>query len=369
MYLATSFIAPAIHLFINRYLQATAHYSPIIYLYLKLSVKIHKEAGETLTHSVLLLFTSLFLLISIALTIINTFSACFFDLRCGLINLGIFGAALTSRFSGHSGPSILLSSSIPDSIFARQSSSLLLWIIKVPIQVKPIFRFRNDLSCAILITFDGTMVDSSDSPDIQYLSSSPREVGCSQRWLQRRSFWQLKCSRTIMMKELPRCFDHLFRVRNVSHSSHLLVMSAGFLLGSTQVLAAVPQLETIVNLSHSVQVPFLHLFLHSLVVFCVPYIKVRVSAGPNPCIGSSELPWTTMSRVVSLGVYDCLQLIISQLREKLASNPTACGMIESTSHATLEESTYFDCVSSCWCHQSDMSGNQNILLITTGSEW
>jgi len=59
MFLAKSFIVPAIHLFINRYLQASAHHSPIIYLQLKHAVKIHKEAGETLMHSVLLFCHSL----------------------------------------------------------------------------------------------------------------------------------------------------------------------------------------------------------------------------------------------------------------------------------------------------------------------
>jgi len=52
-YLANSFIAPTIHLFINRYSQATAQYSPKIHLYPKPSAKIHNEAGETLSHSVL----------------------------------------------------------------------------------------------------------------------------------------------------------------------------------------------------------------------------------------------------------------------------------------------------------------------------
>jgi len=52
--LAKSFIMPAIHLFLNRYLQASAHHSHIIYLSWNHSVKIHTEAGETLTHSVLL---------------------------------------------------------------------------------------------------------------------------------------------------------------------------------------------------------------------------------------------------------------------------------------------------------------------------
>jgi len=54
VYLAKVFIAPPIHLFGNRYLQATAYNSPKIYLKLKLSVKLHREAAETLMHSVLL---------------------------------------------------------------------------------------------------------------------------------------------------------------------------------------------------------------------------------------------------------------------------------------------------------------------------
>jgi len=49
------------------------------------------------------LFTPLFLLISIALTIINTFSACLFDFREGRIHPGTFGWALTSPCFGHSG--------------------------------------------------------------------------------------------------------------------------------------------------------------------------------------------------------------------------------------------------------------------------
>jgi len=53
IYLAKTFIAPAIHLLIYRYSQTTAHHSAIIYLQPTVSVKLHKEAGETLTHSVL----------------------------------------------------------------------------------------------------------------------------------------------------------------------------------------------------------------------------------------------------------------------------------------------------------------------------
>jgi hypothetical protein len=59
MYLGKSFIAPAIHLIFNWYPQATAPHLSIVYLQLKLSDKIHKEAAETLTHSVLLFVRSL----------------------------------------------------------------------------------------------------------------------------------------------------------------------------------------------------------------------------------------------------------------------------------------------------------------------
>jgi len=59
MCLAKRFIPPAVYLFINRYSHAIAHHSPMIYLQLKLLGKIHKEAGETLTHSVILFLHSL----------------------------------------------------------------------------------------------------------------------------------------------------------------------------------------------------------------------------------------------------------------------------------------------------------------------
>jgi hypothetical protein len=50
---AKRFNAPAIHLFMNRYAQATPYHLPMIYLQLKLLVKLHKETGEPLMHSVI----------------------------------------------------------------------------------------------------------------------------------------------------------------------------------------------------------------------------------------------------------------------------------------------------------------------------
>jgi len=56
-------------------------------------------------------------------------------------------------------------------------------------------------------------------------------------------------------------------------------------------MAALPHLQKVVNLGHSVQCPFLRLFLHFRVVFCVCGIQFRVSACLNPVIGSSKLPY------------------------------------------------------------------------------
>jgi len=75
-----------------------------------------------------------------------------------------------------------------------------IWIIQIAIQVKPIVRVQNTFRCAILITFDWIIVDSSGTAVIQYLNSSSREVLCKQSWWQRRSFWQFQSSHTIMLK-------------------------------------------------------------------------------------------------------------------------------------------------------------------------
>jgi len=80
-----------------------------------------------------------------------------------------------------------------------------IWIILVPILVKPIFSVRNAFRCTILITVTWMMVDSSDSADILNISLSPREVLCRQSWYQKGSIWQFKWSQTIMLKEWAGC--------------------------------------------------------------------------------------------------------------------------------------------------------------------
>jgi len=134
-------------------------------------------------------------------------------------------------------------------------------------------------------------------------------------------------------------------------------------------MAGLPHLQKVVNLGHCVQFPFLPLFLHFRVVFCVGSNQFWVSACQNLIIGSSELPDNDFFAKGLACVFDCLQPITSRPREKPASTPTRCGMIENMSHTRLERSAYFECVSSCSRHQSVMSANQNVLLISVGSEW
>jgi hypothetical protein len=56
-----------------------------------------------------------------------------------------------------------------------------IWIISGHIPVKPIFSVLNAFRCAILLTFKWMMVDSPDSVDIEDLSSSSRKFLSRQR--------------------------------------------------------------------------------------------------------------------------------------------------------------------------------------------
>jgi len=88
-----------------------------------------------------------------------------------------------------------------------------------------------------------------------------------------------------------------------------------------------------------------------------------------PLLARANCLTKTFSVRVLPVVCDCLQPITSHPWEKLASTPTPCGMIENMSHATFGRSACYECVSSCWCHQSVMSSIQNVLLISFGLEW
>ena len=107
-----------------------------------------------------------------------------------------------------------------------------------------------------------------------------------------------------MLKEWPGCFDDLFHVRNVSHASLLLVVSASFLLCSMSVLATLPYLQKIVHLGHSVQFLLLCLFLHFQVVFCVHCIQCWVNTCQNPVIGLHKLSYNDIfAKGISCGIW------------------------------------------------------------------
>jgi len=94
----------------------------------------------------------------------------------------------------------------------------------------------------------------------------------------------------IILEEWPGCFDHLFRIRNVSFSSHLLDLSAWFLLCSGYIVAALPHLQKVANLGHSVQFFFLSHSLYFRVIFCVHCIQHSIIACQYAIIGSTKLP-------------------------------------------------------------------------------
>jgi len=166
MYLAKRFIAPAIHLFINRYSQATTHHLPMIYLSQKLSVKLHKEAGELLMHSILLCLQSF---ISPRFYCIDHHQHLF------SLSLQLWCWPNQSRNSSR-GTCILLVwvFRIVDAIVLLVIRFIVcctivfavIWIIQVAIPVKLIFSVRNPFWCANLITFYRMTVDSPDSADI-----------------------------------------------------------------------------------------------------------------------------------------------------------------------------------------------------------
>jgi len=125
IYLAKRVIEPAMHLFTNRYFQGCDHLSHIIYLKMELTVRLHKEAGETYCRILPYCFwITLFLLVSNVLTYTNTISACLYDFRVGWINSGIGFGALTSCCPGLSRLPMTLSRSKSDSTSALHLSSL-----------------------------------------------------------------------------------------------------------------------------------------------------------------------------------------------------------------------------------------------------
>ena len=270
IYLAKTIIAPAIHLFINWYSQATAHHWPIIYLSMKLTVMLHKEAGDTSWCVSYYVFSiSILLVASIVLTITNTFPACQFDFRVSQINLEKFCAAHTSCRSELSGSSMQSPHSESDSTSASQSSSLSFGLHKLPYQTSqfPVTKILPGAPSASLSTGWRSILPIWQPFNIWV--RPPVRYFAEKTWWQMWSFWQFECSCTVTLREWPRCVDDLIHIRNVSQGCHSPVLSARFLSCSALVVPALPPLQNVVDLGHSVRFPVVCHGLYFRVIFWV----------------------------------------------------------------------------------------------------
>ena len=234
IHLAKYCILPTIPLFINQLSHATAQYSPIILHYMKFLVKLHNELGEnTLTHSGRLFLDPI---IPPRFHYIDCHQ-CLFSLllwptyrpnQSGNIRCGRYIALLRGFW--------ILTAVVQFHIWFIVCLPVVfavIWIIQVLIPVKPIFGVWNAFRWTILVTFRRMALDLFDLVDIQYSSSSSREVLRRPSWWHRWFFWRFECSRTIMLKVWPRCFENLFSIWNVSYGCHLIIFSTTFLLCSS----------------------------------------------------------------------------------------------------------------------------------------
>jgi hypothetical protein len=131
---------------------------------------------------------ALFLLVSIALSISNTLSACQSDLCVGQINPGAFKYGTHIPLLG--GFRIL---DVIDILYIKvivfhTVMFTVTGISEVAIPVEPMTHVGNHLRYVIAITLDRRIVDASDLAAIQYFSLSSREVICRHSWWQRRYF-------------------------------------------------------------------------------------------------------------------------------------------------------------------------------------
>jgi len=172
-----------------------------------------------------------------------------------------------------------------------------------------------------------------------------------------------------MLKEWPGCCNTLFSVRNVCYGGHRLFCARDSFWVARRFWLPCHIFKKSWTLA------ILCNFLSSTSFFISEWSSVcGVSNSQSvpakfPWLARAECLTTTFSGKVSPVVFDCLLPITSRPREILAYTPTPCGMIENMTRATLERSAYFECVFSCWRHQSVMSGIHTVLLISIGSEW
>jgi len=293
----------------------------------------------------------LLLLVSILLTIINTYATCFFDHCVGQINPWTFGAALAFCCSGAFISLIPLSCSISDSLSASQSSLLSFGLSQLPFQSRYILVseiLSGELSLSLLADWWSTRLihrifniwvcspgrffadRAAGAGDL----SDNLNAAAQSRW----KFDQDALTTSSVPQMYPTAVIWLFWIQHsfcVAHRYWLLchITKKSWTLGI-----------------------MCHVFC-SASLFISEWLLVYFvsNAGSSPA-NNLLLAWTqyltiTLLWRVSPVVYDCLQPITSCPREQLASTPTLCGMIMNMSRATLERLVYFEWISSGWRHQ------------------
>jgi len=314
-------------------------------------------------------FPPLFLRVSAALTVLKTFSACVFDFRVSRTTPGTFGTALTSCCPGHSGSSMQLFCSISESSSAAQSSSLSFGLSKLPFQCS---------QSSVSEMFSGALSSS--------LSTGWRLILRIRRtfkiWVRppRSSFADKAGGKGDLSDNLnaaaQSCWKSDQDALTISSVSKMYPTVVICLFWARDYFCVARRFWLPCHISKkSWTLAILCNFLSSASFFISESLSVLMVSNSGsvpakiPLLARANCLTTTFSRRVSPVVFDWLQPITSRPMEKLASTPTPCGMIENMSRATLERSAYFQCVSCCCRHQSVMSGIQNVLLISIGSEW
>jgi len=238
-----------------------------------------------------------------------------------------------------------------------------IWIIQIPIPVKPIFGVWIAFWWTILITPGRMAVDMSDSANIQYLSSSSREVLCRQSWWHRWFCDNLNAA----APSCPKSDQNALTIYSVSEMYPTTVISVFWARYSFCAARRFWLPSHISKKSWTLAIQCNFFCLASRFISMSFWGLIGSTSGTSPAsnllIARANSLTTTFSRRLLPVVFDSFHLTTSCAREKLASTLTSCGMINNMSRATFERSAYFECISSCCRHQWVMSGNQNLLLI------
>jgi len=311
----------------------------------------------------------IFLLVSIILTVINAFSTFFFDRRIDQINLGSFGAALTFRCSEVSESSMLLCSCISDSSSASQSSSLLFGLSKSPFQ----------LSQLLVSEMLSGELSSSLSPGWRSIVLIRRTFNICVRppgWSFADKAGGTGDSSDNLNAAAPYCWKFDQDALTISSVSEIHLTADICLFQARDSFCVARRFWLPCHISKKSWTLAIRCnFFSSAALFMSMSLSVlfESNTGSSPpsnlLLDRANCLTTTFSQRVSPVVFDCLHPITSRPREKLASTQTPWGMMENISRATLDRLAYFECVSLCCRHQSVISGNQYVLLISIGSEW